>query len=39
MNTAAAIIGIVTVCLIGSLAVAVWIVWEFTGISNRLKKW
>lgn len=39
MNTAAAIIGLVTACLIGCIALGIWIVWEFTGISNRLKKW
>ena len=31
--------GLFTVLLIGCLAVGVWIVWEFTGINNRLKKW
>lgn len=31
--------GLFVAATIGCVALGVWIVWEFTGISKRLKKW
>ena len=39
MNSALAFMGLFTALLIGCLAFGIWIIWELTGINNKLKIW
>lgn len=39
MNSAFALMGLFTALLFGCVALGIWIIWELTGISKKLKKW